>query len=636
MKHHRMILSVMLIGLTLSTGCRGGGMHVPPGSSLLEKMSDKKAGKSKEKEEGLADDVKNDKETISPVKNGESEPTKEDNPFIANMKKNSPAAKDASAVEKTASSTRTVHDPKTMMLIETELRSLPAEQRAEWIKLLREVPSEQVPQILAVMQMNKKAAQPATAPTATTPNVAQNSDPNEIMKRMQALSKQNNGLQTQPASMTQPVSNNGTGGFENYGNSNNQPFGQNQPTNQNSIPNHVQGQQPFGQQFNAQMPTVQPTSFQGLGNVSPWGSKNAPTQSMQLMGIEAVADNEPLTQPQAPNIAGLNSNQLPSVSAGWNPNDNPLYRQANQNPNIQQMSGQNPQAGMMATNQPQDLSKLNANGQSFSTAFNPNMNHGGANPNGTQNALFQPQNNNSEMWKTELQKLISVAEAEFSQQKPGATEDEKLDYVAKQVYLRMMYLMGGQQSRALQAIDNLDAADQEFWQQIFWAMANYFDKKGIPQEADRASQSISQLQSAIQRLQTKAQLEIRNVNFCHKITSFGNYDRFDRDEFQPGQPILIYAELHNFSSEPTADGQYRTVLKSTVEIHKAGAQGGLVTQNEFPPTEDLCRNRRQDYFHSYLTNVPDRATIGPHILKLTVEDQISHKIATYTMNFNVK
>lgn len=243
--------------------------------------------------------------------------------------------------------------------------------------------------------------------------------------------------------------------------------------------------------------------------------------------------------------------------------------------------------------------------------------------------------NQSDAWKTELQKLIALSEAEIAQANPGATDEEKLEYVSKQVYLRMLYLMGDQQGRALQAIDKLEPAEQEFWQQTFWAMANYFDTEAIPEASDRATQTINQLSTAIQSLQETARLELRNVNFCSKIDSYGSYDKFDRNEFKPGQPVLIYGELKNFQSEPSAEGMFKTVVKSTIEIYKAGPQGGLIASNKFNPTEDLCRNKRHDYFHSYMINIPERIALGPHVLKLTVEDQLSQKIATYTLKFNV-
>ncbi len=236
----------------------------------------------------------------------------------------------------------------------------------------------------------------------------------------------------------------------------------------------------------------------------------------------------------------------------------------------------------------------------------------------------------------QLAQLISVAEAEISQLQTGSTPEEKQNFIERHVYLRMLYLMADQHERALEAIPGIDPADQEFWQQTFWAVANYFDREAIPNQADRATQTVSQLRQATARLQEHANLKLKNVAFCHKINSFGSYERFERDEYTPGRPVLVYSEIENFTSELTADGTYRTLLKSKVQIFKAGSNGDLVAEIPFDTTEDLCRNARKDYFHSYKFEIPRNISLGPHVMKLTVEDEISQKVATYTQNFTVR
>lgn len=235
-----------------------------------------------------------------------------------------------------------------------------------------------------------------------------------------------------------------------------------------------------------------------------------------------------------------------------------------------------------------------------------------------------------------LARLISATESEALETQPGETETQKQAYIEKQVHLRLLYLMSGQQERALQAIPGIDPADQEFWQQTFWGLTNYFDAKSIPSSADRAAQTITQLTNAVLRLQEKANLELRNVSFCHKISSFGNYEKFARDEFSPGQEVLVYAEVANTHSEPIQDGKYRTSLKSTIEIYKHGSQGELVEKIDLPETIDICRTHRRDYFHSYQFTIPTKLSLGPHVLKLSVEDQLSRRVGTCTLNFMVK
>jgi hypothetical protein len=237
-------------------------------------------------------------------------------------------------------------------------------------------------------------------------------------------------------------------------------------------------------------------------------------------------------------------------------------------------------------------------------------------------------------WHDELQKIVVAAASEAGQTSVGTSEAEKLKYAEKQVHLRMLYLLAGQPAKSLEPISGLDAPDQEFWQQVFWGVSNYFDKTAIADPSARATQTVTQLRTAVHRLQEKSKLELRNVAFCQKIVNYGNYERVKRDEFTAGQLVLLYAEVENFKSDPTTDGPYRTILKSTVEIFDS--RGQSVQSMPFPPTDDLCANPRRDYYNSYEFAIPQRIGLGPHTLKLTVEDQISQKVATYTVNFTVK
>jgi hypothetical protein len=255
-----------------------------------------------------------------------------------------------------------------------------------------------------------------------------------------------------------------------------------------------------------------------------------------------------------------------------------------------------------------------------------------------------------------LQQMIVVSEEQAHESQiaweqaeqipPGSADDlpgrdktiaaRKQDYVEKQVYLRLLYLMSGQQARSLERIVGLEPADQEFWTQMLWSMVNYFDVEGIPNQDERATETISQLRTAIQKLQENARLKIGNVNFCQKILSYGNYETFENDKFRPKQSVLIYAEIENFASERRTDGMYRTQLKSTIEIRKGGEQGGEAVKTiDFDATTDLCRNHRHDYFHSYELQIP-AGLQGSYVLVLIVEDQLSKRVATYSRNFTVE
>lgn len=236
----------------------------------------------------------------------------------------------------------------------------------------------------------------------------------------------------------------------------------------------------------------------------------------------------------------------------------------------------------------------------------------------------------------ELERLITQTTVEAAAVIPGDNEVSRQLYLRKHVQLRLLNLIAGQTDRALQPIPGIDSTDQEFWQQMLWGMANYFDTQGMPDSSERATQTISQLRTAAARLQEKARLELHNVAFCHKISGYGNYQRFKRDEFTPGQQVLLYAEVADFKSEPTPDGQFRTLMKSTLEVLEGGPTGRLVESLPLSPSEDRCRNQRRDYYHSYEFAIPQSCNAGPHSLRLRVEDQLGKKTAVTTLNFTVQ
>ena len=271
-------------------------------------------------------------------------------------------------------------------------------------------------------------------------------------------------------------------------------------------------------------------------------------------------------------------------------------------------------------------------------------------PVGLESPQFAANFEQASAWQAELEQMLTAAqeqarqaqlrweEAESAAASGGGAQEallRKQEHIRQQVYLRLLYLMAGQDAQALDRIAGLEPADQEFWTQMLWAIMNYFDYAEIPHAEDRATQTVAQLRSAVWRLQENARLEIRNVNFCRKISSYGNYETFPQDEFRRKQAVLIYAEIENFASEQGTDGLFRTQLKSTIEIHRAGPEGGLVKRIDFPATTDICRNHRRDYFHSYEIQIPADATLGPHVLKLIVEDELSRKVASYSRNFMV-
>jgi hypothetical protein len=130
-------------------------------------------------------------------------------------------------------------------------------------------------------------------------------------------------------------------------------------------------------------------------------------------------------------------------------------------------------------------------------------------------------------------------------------------------------------------------------------------------------------------------LALADLAFCHKISSFGNYLKFPIDEFTPGQEVLLYAELENAKSEATQDEQFHTTIKSTIKIYPEGDVDRVVEVIELPPTVDVCRKQRRDYFHSYQFTI--RALpAGRYMLTLSLENPLDGNSASGSLPFAIR
>ena len=327
--------------------------------------------------------------------------------------------------------------------------------------------------------------------------------------------------------------------------------------------------------------------------------------------------NSPEPWPRASGAIGFNSSPTNGVVTSENWNSAPNAPAASVPPNLQRMNAGQPV--------PDKFPPAASNLQSLVPTGNVPLNVGS--PEGAPLAIVP---------SPELERLITQTTVEAAAVNPGDNEVSRQLYLRNQVQLRLLHLISGQTDRALQPIPGIDPVDQEFWQQMLWGLANYFDTQGMPDSSERATQTITQLRTAASRLQEKARLELHNVAFCHKISGFGNYQRFKRDEFTPGQQVLLYAEVADFKSEPTSDGQFRTLMKSTLEVLEGGPTGRLVESLPLIPSEDRCRNQRRDYYHSYDFAIPQSCKAGPHTLRLRVEDQLGKKSNLTTLNFTVQ
>lgn len=229
-------------------------------------------------------------------------------------------------------------------------------------------------------------------------------------------------------------------------------------------------------------------------------------------------------------------------------------------------------------------------------------------------------------WQEHLASAIRALESENARQEAAA------DQVASQMRLRMLYLMAGRPAKALRPIPSLSPSLQEFWAQELFALGKWLQTEGTADTAARAAETKQILTEAVSRLGEAAPLVVRNLAFCTKIHSYGCIERFPKYEFVPEQEVLIYAEVENFTSEPTPNG-FHTVLRSSCQIFDAA--GRRVADHDFTTTEEYCRNFRRDFFIGYHLRLPKRIYAGKHTLKLTIRDLKAQKVGQASIELTI-
>ena len=260
----------------------------------------------------------------------------------------------------------------------------------------------------------------------------------------------------------------------------------------------------------------------------------------------------------------------------------------------------------------------------------------------------------NEQWQVMLVATIRSLEESLAAPSPTGGTD---DVARRQAQLRMLYLLAGRRDDALRPIAEVEPEVRQFWTDWLYGTATYLDPQSADNSARRATLAVRQLEDALAGLAAQANLEVCNLAFCRRVTSFGVYETFaatpastgapvgikttksastsspSRYVFQPNQEVLLYAEVRNFTSRHTDRG-YHTALRPSYQIFdSAGRRLGSVT--ELGESQDHCQHRRRDFFVRYHLYLPSRIDPGDYKLKLTIEDVHSTKVAESTVEFSI-
>jgi hypothetical protein len=239
-------------------------------------------------------------------------------------------------------------------------------------------------------------------------------------------------------------------------------------------------------------------------------------------------------------------------------------------------------------------------------------------------AGYEPQP--SKDWQVALNEAIRGLEAAVNPTPQSAAE------IAQHARLRMLYLLAGRREDALRPIPSISPSMQDFWSKQLFGLATLLDTEQIAEPTRRAGEAERHLIEAIARLGESSPLAVRNLAFVTDVQSFGAYKPLAKNEFAPGQRLLLYAEVENFKTNETPKGCY-TALQSSYQI--LDSRGQRVADHEFSVNEEYCHNPRRDFFIGYEFLLPKHIYPGKHTLQLTVTDLNSQKIGQSNIEFTI-
>lgn len=206
------------------------------------------------------------------------------------------------------------------------------------------------------------------------------------------------------------------------------------------------------------------------------------------------------------------------------------------------------------------------------------------------------------------------------------------DEVNEHMRLRLLQLLAGDQEAALQPIPGATAPQQDYWNQQLFAVSTYLDSEGQPDNKRRALGSLTYLDQARSKLAEMATLQVRSLAFVEEVEGYGDYELRESAEFAPGDPVTLYAEIENFSSEATREG-HKTRLGTSFEI--LDGNGKRIESAQFPEVEDVCKTLRRDFHMQYTITLPTRIYPDKYEIRLIVTDERSQKIGRASLPFEI-
>lgn len=186
----------------------------------------------------------------------------------------------------------------------------------------------------------------------------------------------------------------------------------------------------------------------------------------------------------------------------------------------------------------------------------------------------------------------------------------------------------------LTSMASLPAEDREIVAALMDGLTNFRTTVGNDTNAP-LSKKVRPLVDVAERLKSQADLAVPTLALCKRVDGFGTYEPFDPATFPAGRAsdAIIYAEVANFSSQKLDGKRWQTTLTQTATLYRD--TGVPVLNDKTVEFIDHSRNRRNDFFVVKLLKLPPTLLPGKYVLKVTIVDKQSSRMAEASMNLTI-
>jgi len=147
--------------------------------------------------------------------------------------------------------------------------------------------------------------------------------------------------------------------------------------------------------------------------------------------------------------------------------------------------------------------------------------------------------------------------------------------------------------------------------------------------------AVDVLEDILLDLREKAPLKIQNVDLATEVHQFGMYDKRESSIFAPDEPILIYSEVRNFTSEKIAERLWSIRLSMDVQIFDVD-DNLMAEMKDFLTIEINPNTARLQDLMFYPTISPEGWPAGDYKVRVIVTDVPSAKKADLVVAITIK